>query len=526
MTDKNHLDNNPTLIIGGGHNGLVCAAYLAKAGRQVTVLEAAPQVGGAAVTREFTPGYKVSAGAHLLYVLDANVRQELALDAHGLSFSQADMRTTALAEDGNHLLIAGDRLQGANVSSADQAAMQEYLRLMNRFARILNRLNNRVPPRIGTTDRKDWMGLAKTALDIRRLGRDDMREFLRIAGINVYDVLEEYFESPLLKGALCMDGVLGANLGPRSNNSVFCALQRLSGLRGVATPRGGMGAVSAALAQAASKHGATLRTSAEVTRILMEDGRVQGVELAGGETVLARTVISNADPKTTFLGLLGARHLEAGFTRRIMNIRMRGNTAKLHIALDGLPEFKGLNQDRLGDRLLIAPDMQYVDRAFNHAKYGEYSVQPVAEITIPSIYDDGLAPAGKHVLSAVVQYAPYQLQGGWHDGKQAFTKLVLDTLARYAPDIRDHARHIELLTPEDIERDFRITGGHWHHGELAVDQAVMLRPVPGAAQYASPVDGLYLCGAGSHPGGGVMGSAGRNAAHAVLASTGAEGEQS
>ena len=245
---------------------------------------------------------------------------------------------------------------------------------------------------------------------------------------------------------------------------------------------------------------------------------MRGVELAGGEKIAADTVISSADPKTTFLDLLGARHLEAGFARRIMNIRMRGNAAKLHLALDGLPEFKGLNRDRLGDRVLIAPDMQYVDHAFNHAKYGEYSARPVMEITIPSVHDGGLAPAGKHVLSAVVQYAPYRLEGGWDAGKAPFTELVLDTLTQYAPGIRDRLEHVELLTPVDIEREFRITGGHWHHGELAIDQALMLRPVPGAAQYASPVDGLFLCGAGSHPGGSVMGNAGRNAAKAVLAS--------
>jgi len=508
------------VIIGGGHNGLVCAAYLAKAGKQVTVLEAAEQVGGAAVTREFAPGFKVSAGAHLLYVLDRDIRKELALDSRGLSFSQQDMRTTALAGDGNHLLIAGDALQGANVSHSDQAAMREYSRLINRFARVVNRLNNRVPPRIGTSNRKDWMGLARTALDIRLLGRDDMREFLRIAGINIYDVLEEYFENPLLKGALSLDGVLGTNLGPRSNNSVFCALQRLSGLQGLSTPKGGMGAVSTALAKAAEQHGASIRTSAAVSRIVMDGDQVWGIELTDGERIAAGTVISSADPKTTFLDLLGARHLEAGFTRRIMNIRMRGNAAKLHLALDGLPEFKGLNQDRLGDRLLIAPDMQYVDHAFNHAKYGEYSARPVAEITIPSVRDDSLAPAGKHVLSAVVQYAPYQLQAGWPAGKETFEEIVLGTLAEYAPGIRDQVRHIELLTPADIEREFRITGGHWHHGELAIDQSLMMRPVPGAAQYASPVDGLFLCGAGSHPGGGVMGSAGRNAAKAVLDSGG------
>jgi phytoene dehydrogenase-like protein len=277
-----------------------------------------------------------------------------------------------------------------------------------------------------------------------------------------------------------------------------------------------MGAVSEALAKAARKHGADIRTSASVSRILMDGDRVTGVELHDGEQIAAGTVISSADPKTTFLTLLGARNLEAGFVHKVKNIRMRGVAAKLDLALDGAPQFKGLNQDQLGDRLLIAPNMDYVEHAFNHSKYGEYSAKPVAEIILPSVYDDSLAPAGKHVLSAVVQYAPYRLKAGWAGQKEAFTEQVVDVLAAYAPRIRSQILHAELLTPVDIESEFRINGGHWHHGELALDQFLMLRPVPHAAQYASPVEGLFLCGAGSHPGGGVMGSAGRNAAHAVL----------
>ncbi len=510
--------NNHIVIIGGGHNGLVCAAYLAKAGKQVTVLEAAEQVGGLAVTQEFAPGFNVSAGAHLLFMLDKNIRKELRLDSAGLSFSQQDMSTTALAEDGNHLLIAGDSLQGADISNNDQVAMKEYQRFMKRFAGIFNRLNNRTPPRIGSKNRHDLLSLAKTALQVRLLGKNDMREFLRIAGINIYDVLQENFESPLLKGALSLDGVLGTNLGPRSNNSMFCALHRFSGMQGMSVPRGGMGSVSKALANVATNKGVTIRTSATVSRILMEGDRVSGVELQDGEKIPAVTVVSSADPKTTFLGLLGARHMEAGFTRKISNIRMRGNTAKLHLALDGLPEFNGLEQTQLGDRLLIAPDMEYVERAFNHAKYGERSSKPVAEITIPSLHDDSLAAPGKHVLSAIVQYAPYQLKAGWPAEKATFTDQIIDLLAKYAPGIHSQIIHKELLTPVDIEREFRISGGHWHHGELAIDQFLMLRPVPHCAQYASPVNGLFLCGAGSHPGGGVMGSAGRNAANAILAS--------
>ncbi len=521
MTDINrHI-----VIIGGGHNGLVCAAYLAKAGRKVTVLEAAGQPGGAAITREFAPGFSVSAGAHLLFMLDENVRKELSLHSENLSFSQQHINTTALAVDGNHLLMAGDELQGGNISDKDRLAMKEYQRFMNRFAGVINRLNNRIPPRVGTRNSSDWLTLAKMALNIRLLGKQDMREFLRIAGINIYDVLQENFDNPLLKGALSMDGVLGTNLGPRSNNSVFCALHRRSGLQDMAIPRGGMGAVSNALASVAEKHGADIRTSAVVSRILMDGDRVSGVELEDGERVSAGTVISSADPKTTFLELLGARNLEAGFVRKVQNIRMRGNAAKLHLALDDVPGFKGLHQNQLGDRLLIAPDIDYVERAFNHSKYGEYSVRPVAEITIPSLHDTSLAPPGKHVLSAVVQYAPYNLKAGWPESKAAFTDQLVDLLAEYAPGIRSQILHSELLTPVDIESEFRINGGHWHHGELAMDQFLMLRPVPHSAQYASPVNGLFLCGAGSHPGGGVMGSAGRNAANAVLASNHTEDEK-
>lgn len=511
--------NHTIIIIGAGHNGLTCAAYLAKAGKQVTVVEAAEQVGGAAITREFAPGYRVSAGAHLLYMLDKNVREELSLESAGLSFSQLDMSTVALAADGNHLHISGETLQGALISSTDQAAFQEYRRFMTRFAGIFGRLHNRIPPRIGTGNRSDLLTLAKTALDVRMLGRDDMREFLRIAGINIYDILQENFEHPLLKGALSLDGILGTNLGPRSNNSMFTALHRLSGLQGMAMPKGGMGAVSDALAEAARKHGASIRTSAAVSRIYMDGDHVAGVELQDGEKIAADTVISSADPKTTFFNLVGARNLEAGFARRINNIRMHGNTAKLHLALDGLPAFTGLEESQLGERLLIAPDIEYVERAFNHAKYAEHSLKPVAEITIPSLHDDSLAPNGEHVLSAVVQYAPYQLKQGWSTAKAGFTELVIDILEKYAPDIRRQIVHQEMLTPVDIEREFRITGGHWHHGELAMDQFLMLRPVPHSAQYLSPINGLYLCGAGSHPGGGVMGSAGRNAAKAVLNAT-------
>lgn len=511
---------NSVIVIGGGHNGLVCAAYLARAGRKVTVLEAADHVGGAAATREFSPGFRASM-AHLLYLLDDGIANELALQSNGLKMARSNLQTIALAEDGAHLTIGSDGVSGAGVSPQDQAAYTEYRRFMSKFAGVIGALHNQVPPRI-TDQRSDLVALGKLALRIRMLGRDDMREFLRIAGINIFDILQENFDNELLKGALSMDAVLGTFSGPRSNNSVFTALHRMSGNNAGAAgsssiPEGGMGAVTDALAAAAQAAGAEIRTSAAVSRILMEGSRVSGVELADGERIEAGAVVSNADPRSTIMDLLGMRQVEAGFAQRISNFRSKGHAAKLHLALDGLPDFKGLSPAQLGERLLIAPSLVYVEHAFNPCKYGEFSPRPVAEITLPSVHDASVAPPGKHVLSAVVQYAPRDLNGGWGEGKAAFTAAVMDVLAGYAPDIRERTIAAELLTPEDIERDFRITGGHWHHGELSLDQFLMLRPVPKSAQYRTPVDGLYLCSAGCHPGGGIMGSAGRNAATAVLA---------
>jgi phytoene dehydrogenase-like protein len=508
------------IVIGGGHNGLVCAAYLAKAGRKVTVLEAADRVGGAAATREFAPRFKASC-AHLMYLLDRDIARELQLESHGLSLAASGLDTIALAADGAHLTLGADRIEGPGLTDTDRAGYAEYRRFMTKFAGVLGSLHNRLPPRI-TRQRTDLVELGKLALKIRLLGRDDMREFLRIAGINIYDVLQENFEHPLLKGALSLDAVLGTHSGPRSNNSVFTALHRLSGGEGGALklPSGGMGAVCEALAAAARKAGAEVRCGSPVRRILTDGDRAIGVQLANGEELRAATVVSNADPRTTILDLLGARHVEAGFARRITNFRSRGTAAKLHLALDGLPDFTGLGTEQLGQRLVIAPDLEYVERAFNHCKYGEFSARPVLEILVPSVHDRSLAPDGKHVLSAVVQYAPRQLGVGWNEGRGAFTEAVFDVLAAYAPDIRAQTLATELLTPEDIEREFRISGGHWHHGELSMDQCLMLRPVPKSAQYRMPVAGLYLCGAGTHPGGGVMGSAGRNAARAVLGAAG------
>ena len=333
----------------------------------------------------------------------------------------------------------------------------------------------------------------------------------------MYEV-EERFENPLLKGALSLDAVLGTHLGPRSPNTILTYLYRLAGNHGqLSTPSGGMSGVAEALAQRARDNGATIRTAMPVKRIIVNNGRATGVETENGETFSSWVVASNADPKKTVMELVTPRYVETGFTRRIDNIRMRGNAAKLHLALDGLPAINGIDKKDFADRLVIAPHADYVERAFNPAKYGEMSPDPVLEITLPTFRDPSLAPTGKHVLSAVVQYAPYRLREGWTDeARDVLMNHAIDKIAEYAPDIRQRILASEMLTPADIESEFRISGGHWHHGELALDAFLFTRPVSGAAQYALPLDGLYLCGAGAHPGGGVSGAAGRNAARAIL----------
>ena len=501
------------IVIGAGHNGLVCSALLAKAGRKVLVLEANERVGGAAITREFADGYSVSACAHLLYQLQPKVRKELGLSP---KLASDAMQTIALSEDGKHVRYSDGNVKG--VGDGDVTSYRQFHRQMTRFADLLNTYLNKTPPRLGTSDFGDLATLGRLAFDMRRLGRGEMRTFLRLIGINIHDEVTERFDSPLLRGALGFDAVLGTHLGPRSPNTIMTYLYRLAAGHGrLAVPQGGMGSLAEELAQAARAAGVTIRTNMPVGRIVVENGRVAGVETAGGERFESLTVVSNADPKRTIMELVGTRHVETGFTRRIDNIRMRGNAAKLHLALDGLPDIDGLAKNEFGDRLVIAPDEHYVERAFNPAKYGECSAEPVVEMTFPSFRDKALAPTGKHVMSCVVQYAPYALKDGWSDAaREAFAKTCIQTIGRYAPDLESRITASELLTPADIEHEFHITGGHWHHGELALDQFMFVRPVCGAAQYRMPLDGLYLCGAGAHPGGGVSGAAGRNAARFII----------
>jgi phytoene dehydrogenase-like protein len=503
------------IIIGAGHNGLVCAATLARAHRSVLVVEAADNVGGVAGTREFAPGFRVSGGAHLLHLMSRGLQRELQLEAHGLRFAATRMPTSALQQG------APPALLGSGLSASDSHSYALYQERMRRLAQSLVPMFSMVPPRLGTASWGDRLALLKLGWAVRKLGKRDMRELLRIGGMNVHDLLEENFESDLLKGALAFDAVLGANFGPRSPGTVLTLLYRLAaecaaGGSGLSQPLGGMGALSEALASAARAAGAVIRTGAPVVSVLVADDRAIGVTLQSGEEIRARNVISSVDPKSTFLRLVGSRHLDTGFVRRVHHIRARGLAAKLHLALSSAPKFTGVSAQQLAGRLLHAPSLSYVEHAYNHAKYGEFSVMPIMEITVPTINDPSLAPPGQHVLSAIVQYVPYALKEGWESGRARLLQTALGSLETLSPGLRASVVGAELLTPPDLEREFRSSGGHWHQGDLAFDQFLMVRPVPGAAQYRTPLSGLYLCGAGCHPGGGVMGVAGRNAAQQVL----------
>ncbi|MBE0693923.1 MAG: NAD(P)/FAD-dependent oxidoreductase [Aquamicrobium sp.] len=514
------------IVIGGGHNGLVAAALLAKSGRRVAVLEAADAVGGAARTEEFAPGFRVSALAHVLNRLHPDILRDLDLARHGLTPDDGDTPSVALAEGGEALVLHGaygERLSGASKTEAE--AWSALRAQLLRYAGILKHFLARRPPDLSGLSMGETAALVRTGLALRRLGREDMRDFLRMLLMNVTDMLDEHLEDDRLRGLLAFDAVLGCHLGPRSPTSLLGLYYRLAGEIGgrpgaQALPKGGMGAVTAAMASAAAAAGVTIRTGATVARIGVDRGRVTGATLASGEEIKASTVVSAINPKTTFLNLVGTRAVDTGFVRKLGNIRMKGDAAKLHLALDRLPAFHGVPAEALRGRLVIAPSDEHVECAFNPSKYGAFSPEPVMEITIPSLSDPSLAPAGAHVLSVVVQYAPYALKEGWEAGRPRLLAAIMARLEAHAPGIGRSVLHSELMTPADIERRYRMPGGHWHHGELQADQMLMSRPVAGWSGYDTPVEGLYLCGAGSHPGGGVSGVPGMNAARTILARKG------
>jgi len=513
------LDRYDTIVIGAGHNGLVCAAYLAQQGQRVLVLEASGTVGGLGATREFHPGFQASI-AHSLSHFSEKIAKDLKLESHGFKSTSEPLPTIGLNADGEHVILHRDSVSGAG--DDDASSYREYARLMQRFAAVLKPFWLKTMPRIGKNSLAEKMTFAHIGFNLRRIGKNDMREFMRIIALPTRDLMDEYFGNDILKAMLSWDGLIGSKLAPRSpNSSVIAMLYRMAGEHGGAhsIPAGGVAGLIGALCSSATAAGAEVRTGEAVARILVQanaDGlSASGVQLQNGDRIEADRVVSSADPKTTFFDLAGVENLEIEFTNRIRRLRCDGYVAKLHLALSDLPEFAGLA--RPDGRMIIAPKMDTIEFAYDDAKYGECSTQPVLEIVIPSLHDSSMAPAGQHVLSAHVMYVPYALKGGWNDhARNSFCDVVIDTIARYAPNIREHIIHQQLLTPLDLEEMCHVTGGHWHHTEIAMDQLLMMRPTYEAAQYSTPIPGLYLCGAGCHPGGDIMGGAGHNAAREML----------
>jgi len=497
------------VVIGGGHNGLTCASLLAKQGHKVTLLEAREQLGGMASR---TPKFADCSAPLATFVtqMDAEVVSELELTRHGLSYDPAPLTTVALQADGQHLSINGTTLSGA--AAAEQERLHSLQRLLGVGADVLTKQYRNPPPKLSTQLLADKLALAKIGLDVRRMGRDDMRDFLRVIGISIYDLCNEYLEDERLKAVFAFDAVLGSGVGPRSPGTVLSAMHRLTGEKqGQHVVKGGSLQIVQALTNAAKAQGVSIRTQAQVTRIGVEGGRVTGVELTDGETVAADYVVSGIDLKATVACLVGCEKFESGFVRRVTNMRCRGVTAQCSLLLDQLPKFTALDPESLRQRLVIAPSMDAVERAFNPVKYQQCSAEFVMQFGI-----EPTASGDQEVLSATVQYLPYEHERGWSDAlKQQVVEQLITQLERYAPALRDHVVASALLTPMDLEREFGVTGGHWHHGELALDQFYFVRPVVGAAQYKLPINGLWMCGAGAHPGGGISGLPGRNAAHAL-----------
>jgi len=513
------LQQYDTIIIGAGHNGLICASYLAREGQRVLVLEASDTPGGLAATREFHPGFKASV-AHSINQFSAKVAKDLALESHGFSSTTVAMPTVGLNVVGEHVVLEGAGVSG--VSAEDAGSYGEYRRLLQRFVKLLEPFWLKTMPRIGNSSLSGLMTFAQLGLKLRLLGKEDMGEFMRVATLPARDLMDENFDNELLKAMLSWDGLIGSKMAPRSPNAtVLAMLYRMSGEQGGAhaLSSGGMESLVSALCAAATEAGVDIRTGTPVARIQIqadENGlKATGVVLADGEQITASRVASSADPKRTFLEFVGVENLEIEFTNRIQRLRCDGYVAKLHLALSGIPNFAGLAQP--DGRMIIAPDMDAIEFAFDDAKYGGFSQQPVMEILVPSLRDASLAPVGQHVLSAHIMYVPYKLKGGWTDAaRTALCERVIDTIAQYAPGIKEQILHAELLTPLDLEQSHHVTGGHWHHAEFSMDQMLMMRPTYEAAQYATPIPGLYLCGAGCHPGGGLMGGPGHNAARQIV----------
>jgi phytoene dehydrogenase-like protein len=516
------------VIIGGGHNGLVTAFYLAKAGYKPLILEAREQIGGCAVTEEIAPGFRCSTLSHSSGPIRADIMRDMRLESHGLKTARPKdgLRLFAPDPNGRALFIYDDAKKSsesiAALSKKDAEQFPEFQRVLAKLGKVTSPLMAMTPPSVDSPSGSDVINVLKAGKAIRGLGKHDLYRLLRWGPMAIADFVAEWFESELLRATIAARGIFGTFLGPWSAGSATVMLMRAAAdahpVGPTATVIGGVGALTQAMASAAQKAGAEIRTNAQVVQINTKAGSVIGVTLANGEEIAADKVISNADPKRTLLSLLDPGQLEPDFVLKLRNTRAVGTVAKVNLALSGLPKFAADHgEGTLAARIHIGPEIDYLERAFDHAKYGEFSTKPYLEATIPSLLDNTLAPAGKHVMSIYMQFAPYKLKNGaWDSQRNGLADVVIKTLAEYAPNLPQLVEHTQVITPQDLESRYGLTGGHIFHSELALDQLFTMRPLLEWAKYRTPITGLYLCGSGTHPGAGLTGSSGANAAREIL----------
>jgi phytoene dehydrogenase-like protein len=519
--------NYDAIVIGAGHNGLIAAAYLARAGREVLVLERREVVGGAAVTEEIFPGYKFSEFSYVVSLLRPEIIRDLELPKHGLKILPLPSTVTPL-DDGDYLAGWDDhdltRREIYRHSPRDADANHQNARVRARAAKAIKPIIGLVPPDPSSMSWRDLRGLLKLGQYGASLDEHDLYRISKLVTQSSADLLEEWFEFDPLKGTKAASGIIGTFLGPRSPGTAYVLLHHYMGeidgaFRAWGFAKGGNGGVTASIAASARALGVEIRTGAAVKQVIVRGGRATGVALENGDEYTAKVVLAAADPKRSFLQFVEPGNFPDGFTTAIRNFRVRGSSGKVNIALSGLPDFTCLPGEGPLHRgaISVSPSIDYVERAYDDAKYGQFSRQPYMDIIIPSMIDRDMAPPGHHVMSCFVQYAPYDIEGGWDDAKRdAFGETVISTIEKYAPNIRRVMVGKQVITPKDIERIAGITGGNIFHGELLLHQLFFLRPAPQWADFRTPLPGYYFGAAGAHPGGGVMGAAGKMAAEAEL----------
>jgi phytoene dehydrogenase-like protein len=515
------------IVIGGGHNGLVNAAYLARAGKKVLVLERRHVLGGAAVTEEIIPGFLFSECSYVVSLLRPEIIRELDLPRHGLEILPLD-GTFSPMPDGNHLWRMNDHSKSIREirrhSRVDAEAYDEFSKMMTPMCRFVKPMLSMVPPDPTTLNPRDLKQLHFLMQRFRELSSDERYTLIQLMTMSSADFLDQWFETDVLKATMSASGIIGTFLGIRSPGTAYVLLHHYMGeidgaFRSWGFSRGGTGAISNAIAAAAREAGVEIRTKAPVGKIVVKAGRAAGVVLQSGEEITANVISSSVDPHLTFEKFLEPSELPADFLEGVRRYKFRGSSGKVNMALDALPKFKSLPGDgaHLRGAISISPSMEYMERAYDDAKYGHYSRRPYIDMVIPSLTDPSVAPPGKHVLSCFVQYAPYKLaEGTWDEQREAFGDNVIDTIAEYAPNIKDIIVGRQILTPLDLEREFGLTQGNIFQGELSLEQLFFLRPVAGWAYYRTPVDNLYMCGSATHPGGGIMGANGRIASQVIL----------